>query len=68
MGEQPPFRADHVGSLLRPDELKAARAGVERGELSAEGLREIEDRCIRAAVAKQQSIGLQYILRWRSIH
>lgn len=61
MGEQPPFRADHVGSLLRPDELKAARAGVERGELSAEGLREIEDRCIRAAVAKQQSIGLEAI-------
>ncbi len=58
---RPPFRADQVGSLLRPAELKQARARVERGELSADGLREIEDRLIREAVAKQEAIGLQSI-------
>jgi len=58
---KPPFRADQVGSLLRPPELKAARAKVERGEMSAEGLREIEDRLIRAAVARQEDIGLRAI-------
>jgi 5-methyltetrahydropteroyltriglutamate--homocysteine methyltransferase len=50
---RPPFRADHVGSLLRPPELKEARA---RG---AENLREIEDRAIERAIAKQESIGLR---------
>jgi 5-methyltetrahydropteroyltriglutamate--homocysteine methyltransferase len=54
----PPFRADQVGSLLRPPEIKEARARVERGEMSADALREIEDRCIRAAVARQESLGL----------
>jgi len=57
----PPFRADHVGSLLRPPELAAARAGYRNGELAAEALREIEDAAIRAAVARQESIGLQGI-------
>ena len=57
----PPFRADQVGSLLRPAELHAARASAKRGELDAQGLREIEDREIRAAVAKQESIGLQSV-------
>ena len=60
-GRRPPFRADQVGSLLRPAELKDARARVERGELSAEALREIEDRLIRAAVTKQEAIGLQSV-------
>ena len=54
-----PFRADHVGSLLRPQALRDARAARALGELSAEALREIEDRCIREAVAKQESIGLR---------
>jgi 5-methyltetrahydropteroyltriglutamate--homocysteine methyltransferase len=58
---RPPFRADQVGSLLRPAELKEARARVERGELSAEALRAIEDRCIARAVERQESIGLQSI-------
>ena len=49
----PPFRADQVGSLLRPPEIRDARAKVERGELSAERLSEIEDRCIREAVARR---------------
>jgi len=55
---KPPFRADQVGSLLRPAELKEARARVERGAMSADDLHAIEDRLIREAVAKQEAIGL----------
>jgi 5-methyltetrahydropteroyltriglutamate--homocysteine methyltransferase len=55
----PPFRADHVGSLLRPRELAAARAERKAGTLSAEKLRSIEDRCIEAAIRKQEEIGLR---------
>jgi 5-methyltetrahydropteroyltriglutamate--homocysteine methyltransferase len=54
----PPFRADHVGSLLRPVELAAARAQRERGEITEEQLRAVEDRAIRMAVALQESLGL----------
>ena len=61
MNPGPPFRADQIGSLLRPTEIKEARAKVERGELSAEALREIEDRCIKQAVARQEAIGLSSI-------
>jgi 5-methyltetrahydropteroyltriglutamate--homocysteine methyltransferase len=61
MTATPPFRADQVGSLLRPAELKEARAKVERGEMDAEGLRRIEDRLIRGVVAKQEALGLQSI-------
>ena len=56
-----PFRADHVGSLLRPAELKEARARRQRGEIDAEALRAIEDRWISEAVLKQQRVGLQSI-------
>jgi 5-methyltetrahydropteroyltriglutamate--homocysteine methyltransferase len=59
--QMPPFRADHVGSLLRPPELLAARARHQAGELTAEALREIEDRCIRDVVALQEGIGLRGI-------
>jgi len=55
----PPFRADHVGSLLRPRELAAARAQRKAGALSAEELRAVEDRCIEAAIRKQEEIGLR---------
>jgi 5-methyltetrahydropteroyltriglutamate--homocysteine methyltransferase len=58
---KPPFRADQVGSLLRPAELKEARARVERGELPVEELRAIEDRLIREVVAKQEAIGLEAV-------
>ncbi len=58
---KPPFRADHVGSLLRPPELREARARSKTGSLGAEALKEIEDRAIREAVAKQESIGLEAI-------
>lgn len=55
---EPPFRADHVGSLLRPPELLAARAGFAAGTLDADGLRAAEDTAIRAAVAMQEEVGL----------
>ena len=57
----PPFRADHVGSLLRPPELLEARAKQQAGEISAAALRAVEDRSIRHAVALQESIGLRGI-------
>ena len=56
---KPPFRADHVGSLLRPPRLLGARERFASGELDAAGLREAEDDAIREAVAKQESVGLQ---------
>ena len=57
----PPFRADHVGSLLRPPELRQAREKREKGEISAAQLREVEDRCIRDAVKMQEDVGMQGI-------
>ena len=57
----PPFRADHVGSLLRPQELLQARERRRNGEISAAGLRQIEDRCIRDVVQMQEEIGLQSV-------
>ena len=59
--QQPPFRADHVGSLLRPPELKEARDRAQRGEIDRAQLRAVEDKCIRDAVAFQESVGLQSI-------
>ena len=56
---KPPFRADHVGSLLRPPELKAAREQFKNRKLSREQLKEAEDRCIRSAVTMQEAAGLQ---------
>jgi methionine synthase II (cobalamin-independent) len=55
----PPFRADHVGSLLRPPELLQARADAAAGKIDADELRTIEDEAIRRIVAKQEEIGLQ---------
>src|SRR5437588_1030982 len=57
----PPFRADHVGSLLRPAALKEARAKRERGEISADELKEIEDREIATAIKKQEQVGLRAV-------
>jgi len=57
----PPFRADHVGSLLRPRPLKEARARHEKGEISAIELEAIEDREIAAAIRKQEEIGLRAV-------
>jgi 5-methyltetrahydropteroyltriglutamate--homocysteine methyltransferase len=55
----PPFRADHVGSLLRPPELLKARADRAAGTISAEELRAIEDDAIRTVVRMQEGLGLQ---------
>ena len=57
----PPFRADHVGSLLRPQALKEARAKREKGEISAEALKDIEDREIEKVIRKQEDVGLQSV-------
>ena len=57
----PPFRADHVGSLLRPQHLKEARARCQRNEITKEQLRAIEDDAIREVVKRQEAIGLQSI-------
>lgn len=58
---KPPFRADQVGSLLRPAALAGARAQFKQGALSMDGLRRVEDDCIRDIVEKQRSIGLRSI-------
>jgi 5-methyltetrahydropteroyltriglutamate--homocysteine methyltransferase len=56
---KPPFRADMVGSLLRPQRLKEARAKLEAGEISADDLRKIEDMEIEKIVHRQASTGLK---------
>ena len=56
-----PFRADQVGSLLRPAELAVERRHAKAGAIGAAQLKEVEDRCIRVAVAKQESVGLEAI-------
>jgi 5-methyltetrahydropteroyltriglutamate--homocysteine methyltransferase len=57
----PPFRADHVGSLLRPQALLAARRRRGDGEISSDELRQIEDTHIREVVAKQEAAGLKSV-------
>src|SRR3954467_5698316 len=58
---KPPFRADHVGSLLRPQDLHEARGKNRRGELSDAELQAIQDRDIREVVQMQEALGLQAI-------
>ncbi|HEX6704943.1 MAG TPA: 5-methyltetrahydropteroyltriglutamate--homocysteine S-methyltransferase [Albitalea sp.] len=57
----PPFRADHVGSFLRPSYLLEARQQAAKGEIPRDRLREIEDRAIAEIVRRQQDVGLQSI-------
>jgi 5-methyltetrahydropteroyltriglutamate--homocysteine methyltransferase len=59
MRTTPPFRADHVGSLLRPPALLDARAKFDAGEIDAGQLCEVEDAAIADIVAMQQQVGLQ---------
>ncbi len=61
MTNPPPYRAEHVGSLLRPDALKRARQLAEEGSIDAETLRQIEDQHIIAAIAKQEEIGIKAV-------
>jgi 5-methyltetrahydropteroyltriglutamate--homocysteine methyltransferase len=58
---KPPFRADHVGSILRTAAIKEARAKRERNEISAADLREVEDREIETIITKQEETGLQSV-------
>jgi 5-methyltetrahydropteroyltriglutamate--homocysteine methyltransferase len=58
---KPPFRADHVGSLLRTGALKAAREKRARGEIGAEEFKAIEDREVAGVIGKQEAVGLKSI-------
>jgi 5-methyltetrahydropteroyltriglutamate--homocysteine methyltransferase len=58
---KPPFRADHVGSLLRPAALKEAREKRAKGAISAADLKAVEDREIERVIKKQEEVGLQAI-------
>ena len=58
---KPPFRADHVGSLLRTAPLKEARAKRERGEIDAAALKAVEDREIEKIIKKQEDVGLKAV-------
>ncbi|HEY5267113.1 MAG TPA: 5-methyltetrahydropteroyltriglutamate--homocysteine S-methyltransferase [Acidimicrobiales bacterium] len=55
----PPFRADHVGSFLRPPELLNARREFAEGRIDADALREVEDHAIRDVVTLQEGLGFQ---------
>jgi 5-methyltetrahydropteroyltriglutamate--homocysteine methyltransferase len=57
----PPFRADHVGSLLRTAPLKEVREKHEKGEISADALKAVEDREIAAIIRKQEDTGLKAV-------
>ncbi len=58
---KPPFRADHVGSLLRPAALRDARQRRAKGEITADALKVVEDRAIEDIIKKQEAVGLQAI-------
>ena len=58
---KPPFRADHVGSLLRPAALREARERRAKGEITADALKLVEDRAIEDIIKKQEAVGLQAI-------
>jgi 5-methyltetrahydropteroyltriglutamate--homocysteine methyltransferase len=58
---KPPFRADHVGSLLRTTPLKDARVQREKNKISTDALKAVEDREIAAIIKKQEEIGLQAV-------
>jgi len=59
--DKPPFRADHVGSFLRPKELLDAREKQQKGEITREALRKVEDAAIRDIVKYQEDLGLEAI-------
>jgi 5-methyltetrahydropteroyltriglutamate--homocysteine methyltransferase len=58
---QPPFRADHIGSLLRPAALRQAFKDHAAGRLDDTAFGEIQDRCIRNAVTLQEDAGLEVV-------
>jgi 5-methyltetrahydropteroyltriglutamate--homocysteine methyltransferase len=69
---KPPFRAEHIGSLLRPPELMAERARFGRGEIGQAALAAAEDKAIRGAIALQEELGFKFVtdgeFRRRSYH
>jgi 5-methyltetrahydropteroyltriglutamate--homocysteine methyltransferase len=70
--EEPPFRAEHIGSLLRPKALLDARARFARGEIAQADLAAAEDHAIRDAIARQKQLGFRFVtdgeFRRRSYH
>ena len=70
--QKPPFRAEHIRSLLRPKALLEARERYMRGEIAHKELTAIEDRAIRGAIALQEQIGFRFVtdgeFRRRSYH
>jgi len=69
---EPPFRAEHIGSLLRPKDLLEARARFARGEIEQAELTATEDKAIRDAIALQKQLGFRFVtdgeFRRRSYH
>src|ERR1700742_1757920 len=69
---RPPFRADHVGSLLRPKEVHQARDEFAKGQITADELKQVEDAAIREAIRMQGEVGLKSVtdgeLRRQSWH
>jgi 5-methyltetrahydropteroyltriglutamate--homocysteine methyltransferase len=69
---KPPFRAEHIGSLLRPAELMAARTCFARGEIDQAALTAAEDKAIRGAIVLQEELGFKFVtdgeFRRRSYH
>src|ERR1700691_2144950 len=61
MPQTVPFRADHVGSLLRPPQLLAAREQAKAGRMSAAELKTVEDEAVRRAARMQEELGLSGI-------
>ncbi|MSQ70673.1 MAG: 5-methyltetrahydropteroyltriglutamate--homocysteine S-methyltransferase [Betaproteobacteria bacterium] len=57
----PPFRAEHLGSLIRPARLIKAREDWRAGTLAREALRAIEDECVRDVIALQERAGMQFV-------
>ncbi len=57
----PPFRAEHIGSLLRPETLREGFRRLARGEIDEDGFRAVQDGCIRDAVAMQEAVGLEVV-------
>ena len=57
----PPFRAEHIGSLLRPDALRDGFRRLSKGKIDADGFRAIQDECIRDAVAMQEATGFEAV-------
>src|SRR6185369_3256204 len=61
MADTPPFRADHVGSLLRPPELLKARKDFAENRIDAAALRAVEDKAILDGIKLQEEVGLEAI-------